>query len=266
VLALTGLVKSFGSRRVLDGLDLQIAAGESVALLGANGSGKTTTLRCTVGLARPDAGNIAVAGVSLLRDPIGARRHVSYLPQRSVFPATMTVREALSTVARLRGRCSAEVDREIESCALTHLADSEVGCLSGGERQRLAMAVAFLPAVSLYLFDEPSANLDPSASRILFARARQLKREGRTLLFTTHVPADVRHLATRVVFLRDGKIQSDASGEFELRRYERMLERDLFGDSHEDVHSGDRRDDRIVVDRRLQRAGPIAGAGTAGSN
>ena len=97
------------------------------------------------------------------------------------------------------------------------------------------MAVAFLPSVDVYLFDEPSANLDPIASRLLFRRARQLKRDGHTLLFTTHIPADVRHLATRIVLLRDGRIESEAAGQFELRRYERMLERDMWGDDDEDV-------------------------------
>ena len=97
------------------------------------------------------------------------------------------------------------------------------------------MAVAFLPSVDVYLFDEPSANLDPIASRLLFRRARQLKRDGHTLLFTTHIPADVRHLATRIVLLRDGRIESEAAGQFELRRYERMLERDMWGNDDEDV-------------------------------
>jgi ABC-type multidrug transport system ATPase subunit len=258
VLALSGLAKSFGHRRVLDGLSLEIAGGDSVALLGANGSGKTTTLRCIVGLARPDAGRIEIAGIDLSRDPIGARKRMSYLPQRSAFPPTMTVRETLSAVAQLRGASSSAVEREIERCALTKLAACEVEHLSGGERQRLAMAVAFLPAVSLYLFDEPSANLDPSASRILFERARELKREGRTLLFTTHVPADVRHLATRAVYLRNGRIEAEASGEFELRRYERMLERDLFGEDDAEAHAGDRPDDRGVVNRRMQRSGTCA--------
>src|SRR4029077_18419045 len=105
----------------------------------------------------------------------------------------------------------------------------------GGERQRLAMAVAFLPTVDVYLFDEPSANLDPVASRILFQRARQLKRDGHTLLFTTHIPADVRHLATRIVLLRDGRIESEAAGQFQLPRCERLLERDMWRDEHEDL-------------------------------
>ncbi len=235
MLTLTGVTKAFGNRRVLDHLDLEIGAGESIAMLGANGSGKTTALRCSVGLARPDEGRITVGGVDMARDPIGARGRLSYLPQKSVFPATLTVRETLAVVARLRGIPAVAVDRELDACGLVALADRGVGHLSGGERQRLAMAVAFLPTVDVYLFDEPSANLDPVASRMLFQRARQLKRDGHTLLFTTHIPADVRHLATRIVLLRDGRIESEAAGQFELRRYERMLERDMWGDEHEDV-------------------------------
>jgi len=258
MLTLTGLTKSFGGRSVLAGVDLSVTAGESLALLGANGSGKTTTLRCIVGLARPDGGVVTVGGVDGARDPIRARRHLSYLPQRSVFPPTLTVRETLALVARLRGVSPVAVEREIAACGLSRLADSGVGHLSGGERQRLAMAVAFLPDVDLYLLDEPSANLDPAASQILFRRARQLKAAGRTLLFTTHVPADVRHLATRVVFLRDGRIEAEAAGEFELRRYERMLERGLWGDDDDEDRDAD---DRVAVAGRLRGAGAIPGAG-----
>ena len=266
MLTVTGLTKSFGNRRVLDRLDLDVDTGESVALLGANGSGKTTTLRCIVGLARPDGGRIAIGGIDTACDPIDARTRLSYLPQRSVFPLTLTIRETLGVVARLRGLTNRDVDRELEACGLAALADRDVGHLSGGERQRLAMAVAFLPAVDLYLFDEPSAHLDPIASRILFHRARQLKRDGRTLLFTTHIPADVRHLATRVVFLRDGRIESDAAGQFELHRYERMLERDMWGDDHEDPSRNGRADDRVVVGHRLRNPGSIARAGAGRSS
>jgi ABC-type multidrug transport system ATPase subunit len=265
MLTIAGLTKSFGARRVLDGLDLRVEHGESVALLGANGSGKTTTLRCVVGLAGPDSGAIAIAGLDAIRRPIEARAHISYLPQKSVFPATLTVRETLAVVARLRRLGAGIVDRELDACGLTSLADRSVARLSGGERQRLAIAVAFLPAVDLYLFDEPSANLDPVASRMLFRRARKMRREGRTLLFTTHVPGDVRHLASRVVFLRDGGIESQASGAFELRRCERLLERDLWGDEDEDPIPGAGFDDRFVVDDRLCASTPIARAGSTRS-
>lgn len=263
MLTLIGISKSFGQRRVLDGVDLEIGPGESVALLGANGSGKTTTLRCVAGLVRPDAGRIVIGGCDVSLDPLGARRRLSYLPQKSTFPATLTVRETLEVVARLRGSPFTAVDRELESCGLGPLAESPVVRLSGGERQRLAMAVAFLPAVDLYLFDEASVSLDPTASRMFFQRARQLKSEGRTLLFTTHIPADVRRLATRVVLLRGGRIESDAAGAFELRRYERMLERDMWGDEHEEPIYGDRPAAFDDVDDRLCGAGalPRAAAG-----
>jgi ABC-type multidrug transport system ATPase subunit len=265
MLTLTGVTKAFGSRCVLDHLDLEIAAGESVAMLGGNGSGKTTTLRCIVGLARPDNGRIVIGGTDVARDPLGGRSRLSYLPQKSVFPPTLTVRETLAVVARLRAIPSDAVDRELESCGLTVLADQGVGHLSGGERQRLAMAVAFLPTVDVYLFDEPSANLDPVASRILFQRARQLKRDGHTLLFTTHSPADVRYLATRIVFLRDGRIESEAAGQFELRRYERMLERDMWGEDREEPISRHRADAGVVAGDRLCQAEPVTGAVAARS-
>jgi ABC-2 type transport system ATP-binding protein len=262
MLTIAGLRKSFGERRVLDGLDLEIRAGERVALLGANGSGKTTTLRCVVGLARPDGGRITIGGIDLSRDPIGARRRISYLPQKSAFPSTLTVRETIAAVAKLRGVERGAVDRELGACGLAAVADSGVGHLSGGERQRVAMAVAFLPAADLYLFDEPSANLDPTASRILFQRANALAAEGRTLLFTTHVPADVRRLATRIVLLRNGRVEADGAGEFEVRRYERMLEREMWGDDHDDAMRAGADDG---LGGRLRGADAVARAGAARS-
>ena len=265
MLKVSGLTKTFGGRRVLDRLDFEMSAGERVALLGANGSGKTTTLRCIVGLARPDAGTILVGAHDLAGDAIGARGAISYLPQTSVFPPTLTVRETLAVVARLRRldlrRSTASSRRAVWIASPA----KGVGHLSGGERQRLAMAVAFLPAVDLYLFDEPTANLDPVASRILFQRAKQLARDGRTLLFTTHVPADVRHLATRIVLLRDGRIESDAAGTFELRRYESMLERDMWGNDDDDPMCGLFADDRGGHHARLRGADAVARAAAGGS-
>jgi ABC-type multidrug transport system ATPase subunit len=119
-----------------------------------------------------------------------------------------------------------------------HVASRRVHELSGGERQRLALAAALLQPVEVYLFDEPSANLDPAALRILFRRAADLKHEGKTLLFTTHVPADLRHLATRVLVLADGRIQADGSGAFELKRYERLLGGDYWSDDDDEMADG----------------------------
>lgn len=264
MLKLTGVVKSFVGRRILDQLNLEVAAGESVALLGANGSGKTTALRCIVGLARLDGGRIEVGGADVSRDPIGARRRLSYLPQQSTFPATLTVRETLAAVARLRGLAGAAVDREIGLCSLEALADRGVARLSGGERQRLAMAVAFLPAVDMYLLDEPSANLDPTAMAILYQRVARLKIEGCTLLFTTHVQSDVQHLATRVAFLHEGRIESSVAGSLGPRSSMRIFGRRLWDGNDEDAYHGDGDDNRVLVDCRLRDAGAIAGGRAVG--
>jgi len=212
ILSVKGLEKSFGARRVLAGVDLEVEAGECVALVGGNGSGKTTTLRAIAGLARPDAGKIEIAGIDAVSDGARARRRLSYLPQRPAFPGTLTVRETLAFVARLRAIAPARIDEEIERCELGALAGAGVANLSGGERQRLALACALLPDAALALFDEPSSNLDARATAIFLSRAREITAAGRALLFTTHIPADLEHLAGRIVMLSDGR-----AGESRLR-------------------------------------------------
>ena len=212
ILSISGLEKAYGERRVLSGVDLEVAPGECVALVGGNGSGKTTTLRAIAGLLRPDAGRIEIAGIDAISDGARARRNLSYLPQRPAFPGTLTVREALAFVARLRDLPDSRVDEEIGRCYLAALADASVANLSGGERQRLALAAALLPEASLALFDEPSSNLDARATAIFLSRAREITASGRSLLFTTHIPADLEHLAGRVVTLSEGR-----AGESRLR-------------------------------------------------
>lgn len=205
MLEIDGLTKVYEGRTVLSGVHLDVRAGESLALLGANGTGKSTTLRAVAGLVLPDAGSLLVDGVDARRFPKIARSRLSFLPQKSCFPGTLTARETLEVVARLRGVPGSRVQEEIEACLLSEVADRSVATLSGGERQRLGLAVAFLPEVGLYLFDEPSANLDATSSRVFSQRARGLVDDGRAVLFTTHVDADVAALATRAVELRDGR-------------------------------------------------------------
>ena len=206
MLELNGLDKSFGTRRLLSGASLIVRGGECVALIGANGSGKTTTLRCAVGLARPDHGNVRVDGIEMHVRPVEARARVSYLAQRTDFPVTLTVREILTVVADLRCAPAGAVDREITMCGLSRVAARTVGQLSGGERQRIAMAALFIPDTAAYLLDEPTMNLDPSGAGLLIDRLTELRNNGRAVLFTTHVAAGLEGLATRVAALRGGRI------------------------------------------------------------
>jgi len=214
MLEIVGLEKRFGGRTVLAGLSLSVGRGASVALLGGNGCGKTTTLRCVAGLALPDAGRISVCGIDALAEGKRARGRLSFLPQKSAFPATLSVRETLEIVARLRGQSDEDVAAELAECELADLAGRSVCALSGGERQRLGLAAAFLPRVDLYLFDEPTASLDPRALEIFRRRARRLTADGRAVLFTTHVEADVEALATRVEVLEGGRLESAAGTPF----------------------------------------------------
>lgn len=208
MVVLRGLRKSYDQRAVLAGADLVVQPGEAVALVGGNGSGKTTTLRCIAGLARPDRGTVHVDGIDVLVRPREALERLSYLPQRPGFPGTLTVRELVGVAARLRRQPRRAADREIGQCGLEHVADRLISQLSGGERQRVGLAVTFVADVPVFIFDEPSASLDPLATRMLIERAGQLRRDGRAVLYTTHVAADIDALATRVALLRNGAIEA----------------------------------------------------------
>ncbi len=206
MIELLGLHKTYGTRVVLSDATLTVRGGESIALIGANGSGKTTTLRCAVGLARPASGRILIDGIDMTARPCDARARLSYLAQRTEFPTTLTVHEILSVVAELRGADAATVNREISLCGLGRLAGRTVGQLSGGERQRIAIAALFIPDVGAYLLDEPTMNLDPIGVQVLVERLAAARDAGRAVLFTTHATAELAELATAVATLRDGHI------------------------------------------------------------
>ena len=206
MIELRGLHKTYGTRTVLSDASLTVKGGESLALIGANGSGKTTTLRCAIGLARAERGRVTIGGVDMATHPCDARARSSYLAQRTGFPATLTVREILSMVAALRHADARAVSREISMCGLSRVARRTIGRLSGGEAQRLAIAGLFIPDVDVYLLDEPTMNLDPEGVRLLVDRLAAARHDGRAVLFTTHTAADLEDLATGVAMLRDGRI------------------------------------------------------------
>jgi ABC-type multidrug transport system ATPase subunit len=195
---------TLGGRRILEGVEMDIGAGEAVALVGPNGAGKTTLLRCLMGLVRC-TGYVSIGGVELSRDPVGAKRQLGYMPQVPAF-AEEGVRAALCFVAALRGVPRGEVDRRLEQVGLAAHAKRPVRQLSTGMRQRLSLAAALLGAPPILVLDEPTASLDLRSQAELIALLQGLRDGGQTLLLSSHRAEEIRALAHRIVVLDEGRV------------------------------------------------------------
>ena len=201
--------KSYGSHFAVDGLTFSVETGEVVALLGPNGSGKTTSLKAAAGLVRPTGGRVLVGapGVALrsAAEP-GAREVLSYLPQRVSFPDALTGREVLEFYRKLRGAPVSRTDDALRLASLNGAAARTVGTYSGGMIQRLGLAVAILPDAPLLLLDEPTAALDPDGLCAFYGVVETRRRAGKTVLFTSHQLGDVEQLADRIAILVEGRL------------------------------------------------------------
>ena len=202
------LTKVFGKIVAVDDLSFDVEEGETFALLGPNGSGKTTTIKCLIGLTNPTAGTMAVGGFDVWKQARDARRLMSYLPQRLSFHDSLTAREVLEFYCRLRRLPTARIDEVLHGSSFefngfTHRPVSE---FSGGMVQRLGLAVACLPDAPVLVLDEPTISLDPAGAIRFREFLATLKQQGRTIIFSSHMLADVEQLADRVAILVGGKL------------------------------------------------------------
>jgi ABC-2 type transport system ATP-binding protein len=203
VITVRGLRKSYGERTVVDGLDLDVHAGEVVGLIGANGAGKTTTVECIQGLRRPDAGELRVLGLDPARDADRLRPLIGSQLQDSALPDRMRVAEAVALFATRRARDGGEL---LDRFGLGARRRSAFSSLSGGERQRLFLVLALLNRPRLVILDELTQGLDPAARRDVWAAVRQLHDDGTTVLLVTHELDEAEVLCGRVVALRAGRV------------------------------------------------------------
>jgi Cu-processing system ATP-binding protein len=201
-----GFTKSFDGHLAVENLTFDVEAGEAVALLGPNGSGKTTTLKAAAGLVRPSAGEVTVGEPGRSPREPAARSAISFLPQRVAFPEAVTGREVVEFYRGLRSARPARVEEVLRFASLNGASDRAVGTYSGGMLQRLGLAVAVLPEVPVLLLDEPTAALDPDGLCAFYGLVERRRREGRTLLFTSHQLGDVERLADRFAVLVEGKL------------------------------------------------------------
>jgi ABC-2 type transport system ATP-binding protein len=200
-----GLRKAYSDVVAVDGLDLEVRAGECFGLLGPNGAGKTTTIEICEGLLSPDAGTVELLGMRWENDAAELRQRLGVQLQETQLSEKLTVDETVRLFRSFyrRGPSVAEV---IAMVQLEEKRSSRVGGLSGGQKQRLAMACALVGDPDLLFLDEPTTGLDPQARRQLWELIERFKTEGRTIILTTHYMDEAERLSDRVAIMDHGKV------------------------------------------------------------
>lgn len=211
VLGVSGVHHSYGGPPVLNGVDLEVGAGECVALLGPNGAGKTTLVNLAIGLLRVQRGQVRLAGGNP-RDA-GTRRHLGVVQQSLGFPATLKVGELVAGAAVRGGRPRSTAGPVLAELGLTEFANRRAAKLSGGQKQRLQLAMALVTDPDLLVLDEPTAGLDVVARRQFWQLLEQRRERGTGVLVTTHLIEESAAVADRVVVLAGGSVLATGSPE-----------------------------------------------------
>ncbi|HVU24204.1 MAG TPA: ABC transporter ATP-binding protein [Opitutus sp.] len=209
-LCVRDLAKRYDRVEAVRGVSFDVAAGEIFGLLGRNGAGKTTTLECILGLRRPDAGAITVAGLDALAQPARAKALLGAQLQAATLQDKITPRQALALFGSFYADAAPPADL-LSRFALTEKADAPFDSLSGGQRQRLFLALAFVNRPKILILDEPTAGLDPQARRDLHELIVRVRAQGCTVLLSTHDLAEAATLCDRVGVLHEGRLLSVAS-------------------------------------------------------
>jgi ABC-2 type transport system ATP-binding protein len=210
VITARGLTKRYGEAVVVDALDFDILKGETFGLLGPNGAGKTTTILMMLGLTEVSAGTVVVAGHDPVRRPLEVKRRVGYLPDLVGFYDHMTAVENLTYTARLMGLGrdvrETRIAAALARVRLNDVAHKSVATFSRGMRQRLGLAELIVKRAEIAILDEPTSGLDPQSTHEFLDMIGELKREGVTILITSHLLDQVQRLCDRVALFRGGKI------------------------------------------------------------
>ena len=210
-----GLVKTFGTFTAVDAIDVDVRQGEAFGFLGPNGAGKSSTMRMIGCVSPPSGGELRVLGLDPRTDGPRIRSRLGVVPQRDTLDEELTVRENLVAYARYFGiprrMAGAKADELLEFAQLTERAGSNVEPLSGGMKRRLTIARSLVNDPELLLLDEPTTGLDPQARHVLWDRLFRLKRQGVTLVLTTHYMDEAEQLCDRLVVMDGGRIVAEGS-------------------------------------------------------
>jgi ABC-2 type transport system ATP-binding protein len=208
-----GLEKSFKEVSVLRGVDFDVARGSIFALLGSNGAGKTTVVRILATLLKPDAGTVTVHGFDVIAHPADVRESISLTGQSAAVDETLTGRENLVLMARLRHLSDARqiADDLLARFQLTDAAQRRVATYSGGMRRRLDIAMSLIGDAPVIFLDEPTTGLDPRSRVEVWNSIKEIARQGRTIVLTTQYLDEAEQLADRIAILHEGRIIADGT-------------------------------------------------------
>jgi ABC-2 type transport system ATP-binding protein len=209
-ISISGLVKTFGSTRALDGLDLDVYAGEVHGFLGPNGAGKTTTIRVLLGLLRADRGSATILGGDPWRDAATLHRRIAYVPGDVNLWPNLTGGEVIDLLSRLRGG----LDKARRADLLERFdldPTKKARSYSKGNRQKVVLIAGLASDVDLYLLDEPTSGLDPLMEVVFQDCVHELRAEGRTVLLSSHILAEAEALSDRISIIRNGRVVQTGS-------------------------------------------------------
>lgn len=204
-ISVSGLVKTFGTTVALDGLDLEVRTGEVHGFLGPNGSGKSTTIRILLGLLRADRGDVVLLGRDPWRDAASLHRRLAYVPGEVALWPNLTGGEVIDLLGRMRGG----IDRRRRADLLERFdldPTKKTRSYSKGNRQKVALVSALAAEVELYLLDEPTSGLDPIMEAAFKESIGELRRQGATVLLSSHILAEAEELSDRLSIIRAGRV------------------------------------------------------------
>lgn len=205
MIALESVSKNFGKLRALDNVNLTFEAGKSYALIGPNGSGKTTMIKSILGMVMPSSGEISVEGKSI-RNDWEYRAKIGYMPQIGHYPENMRIGQLIDMMKNIRRNATHTDEELIKAFELERIYDKRMHAMSGGTRQKVSAALAFLFHANILILDEPTAGLDPVSVEILKDKIIREKSAGKLMIISSHILSDLDELSTDVVYIFEGKV------------------------------------------------------------